>query len=474
MKNYMLFCQGSNKLISNLIINDDNSNIKSIILLKSFLKDNKDLINRFPNINFISRENSDSFLTKELSNIKYKGKIMIEKYLENTNDLLNILLMSQRFSPEPQSVNNSLSNSLLALQWADHILTKYKPNKIFFSISPHDLLGYCLYCVAKHKKIDLVIVKVLTSINDKKGFIINDIYDTKVPKFNLSEINSFKYNHDKSSLASIENDIFNYSLGSKYSFSSNKLLKKRNSFKNLQVSFSSFFYRLLFNLGLRKYRIFDLKKYELTIRESFNLLKEVSEKNILFMPLGFQPEVTSNPMSLPLFTAHSSISLIRSILPANWILLLKDHPKMLTYNHLSYTNYRNYMTGEIITNSENCFLVNNKIKSSEILDVSTAVLTGVGSVGTEALLKGIPVITYGNGPYNSIPNVYKCSTYNSIYNALLEIEKSNPNDFDDSLKFISYLKNLEPSKRAIDFQNEVGEKNWETEYNSNLIDLINS
>ena len=141
---------------------------------------------------------------------------------------------------------------------------------------------------------------------------------------------------------------------------------------------------------------------------------------------------------------------------------------------MSYTKYRNDITGEIINNSENCFLVNNKIKSSEILDVSTAVLTGVGSVGTEALLKGIPVITYGNGPYNSIPNVYKCSTYDSIYNALIEIEKSNPNDFDDSLKFISYLNNLEPSKRAIDFQNEVGDKNWETEYSSNLIDLINS
>ncbi len=473
MNNYMFYGQGSNKLISNLIMNDYNSNIKSIVLLKSVIKDNKDLINRFPKVNFIGRENSSSFLSKELSNIKFKEKIMIEKYFENTNDLLNILLISQRFNPEPQSINNCLSNSLLALQWATHILTKNKPNKIFFPISPHDLIGYCLYCVAKYQKIEVIIVKVLTSINDKKGFIINDIYDTKVPKFNLSEINSFKYNYDNSSLASIEANTMSC-LESKYSSLSKKILKKRKSFKNFKVSFSSFIYRFLFNIGLRKYRIFDLKKYELTIKESFNLLKEVSKKNILYMPLGFQPEVTSNPMSLPLFTIHSSISLIRSILPENWILLVKDHPSMLTFNHLSYSNYRNDITGEIITNSDNCFLVNNKIKSSEILNVSNAVLTGVGSVGTEALLKGIPVITYGNGPYISIPNVYKCSTYNAIFNALVEIEKSNTDNFNDSLKFISYLKSLEPSNSAIDFQNEIGDEKWETEYTSNLIDLINS
>jgi len=289
---------------------------------------------------------------------------------------------------------------------------------------------------------------------------------------NLSGIDFSRNNNESNSFISIKKDIEKVIL-SKYSLSSKRIFKKRISFDNLKVSFSAFIYKLLFNLGLRRYRIFDLKKYELTIEKSFNLLKDLKYKNVLYMPLGFQPEVTSNPMSFPLFTAHAAISIIRSLLPDNWILLVKDHPNMLTYNNLSYSNYRNDAIGKIINNSENCFLINNKIKSLEILNISNAVLTGVGSVGTEALIKGIPVITYGNGPYISMPNVYKCSTYNCILNALLDIEKNESNHSDDSLKVLSYLKSLKPSNRSIDFQNEVGEKNWETEYMSNLIDLIN-
>ena len=135
---------------------------------------------------------------------------MIEKYLDNTNDLLNILLLSQRFSPEPLSINNALSNSLLALQWATFIFNKYQPNKIFFPISPHDLLGYCLYCVAKYQKIDIAIVKVLWNINDKKGFIMNNIYDLDIPNFTLSG-NDFHINKDVSdSFESIKNNIQKY------------------------------------------------------------------------------------------------------------------------------------------------------------------------------------------------------------------------------------------------------------------------
>ena len=251
------------------------------------------------------------------------------------------------------------------------------------------------------------------------------------------------------------------------------MLKKKKSFENFKVSLSLFFYKFLFNLGLKRYKIFDLKKYELTIEESLNLIKEFKDKNILYMPLGFQPEITSNPLSLPLFTAHSAISLIRSFLPDNWILLVKDHPTMMTYNNLSYSSYRNESTAEIISNSENCFLINNKIKSIEILNVSNAVLTGVGSVGTEALMQGIPVITFGNGPYTSFPNVYRCSTYNSILNALLEIERNKSNNADDHLEIISYIESLKPSIRSMEFQNEVGEENWQTEHMSNLIDQIN-
>lgn len=474
MKNYMIAGHNdfSNKLIRNIILNDDHSNIKSILVTKKFIKGNKELIDEFSEINFIGLENSALFLSKELSNIKFKDNITVEKYLDDTNDLLNILLLSQRFSPEPESINNSLSNTLLALQWASYILNKYKPNKIFFPITPCDFIGYCLYCVAKYQKIEAPIVKVLTNINDNKGFIINDIYESvKITELSFSETN-FPINKDiRNSSTTIQNNI-QKCLESSYSFSSARIFKKKVSFENLKVSFSTIIYKFLFNIGLKRYRIFDLKKYELPINESFNLLNELKDKNVLYMPLGFQPEVTSNPMSFPLFTAYSAISLIRSFLPDNWILLVKDHPSMITYNNLSYSKYRNDATGEIITNSENCFLINNKVKSSEILNISNAVLVGVGSVGTEALIRGIPVISFGNSPYISLPNVYKCSTYDCILNALLEIQ-NNKNQTHNTQEIISYLKSLKPSNRSIDFQNEVGDKDWRTEHMSNLIDLIN-
>ena len=78
MKNYMIAGHNdfSNKLMRNIILNDDYSNIKSILVTKKFIKENKELIHQFSKIKFIALENSALFLSKELSNIKFKEKIL--------------------------------------------------------------------------------------------------------------------------------------------------------------------------------------------------------------------------------------------------------------------------------------------------------------------------------------------------------------------------------------------------------------
>ncbi len=116
----------------------------------------------------------------------------------------------------------------------------------------------------------------------------------------------------------------------------------------------------------------------------------------VFFPLHFEPEVSLQVFGRPY---QNQIELIRNIalsLPVGQKIVVKEHPRSLGFRPLKY--YKKLL--EI----PNVYLIDPFVKGYEIIKYACLVAVITGSLGFEAAINKIPVITFGNAPYNLLPD----------------------------------------------------------------------
>ena len=95
----------------------------------------------------------------------------------------------------------------------------------------------------------------------------------------------------------------------------------------------------------------------------------------------------------------NQIELIRMIaisLPIDTILLVKEHPAMIGKRSIKSYNK--------MLNIPRVHLVSPTLQSRDIIQNSTALAVITGSMALEAAILGKPVITFGDCPYNILPD----------------------------------------------------------------------
>lgn len=148
-----------------------------------------------------------------------------------------------------------------------------------------------------------------------------------------------------------------------------------------------------------------------------------SKGDFVFFPLHFEPEV-----SIQIFgrSFQNQIELIRNIalsLPVCTKVIVKEHPRSLGFR--SYSYYRKLLA------IPNVYLVDPFMKGYEIVPYAKLVSVITGSIGLEAVIHKIPVITFGEAPYNILPDsmVQKntnLTTLGSQINILLQSYSYDP------------------------------------------------
>ena len=142
------------------------------------------------------------------------------------------------------------------------------------------------------------------------------------------------------------------------------------------------------------------------------------KKRFVYYPLPVEPERTTIPEGGEnWYHLLSTISLIRSVLPKNNMLIIKEHPSMFMERHPLF-GYRSSLFYQEITNLPNTYLVSHNVSSHLIIKLSKVVIINSGSSGFEAFLNGTSVISLGSPWYKDIKGIINASTNKDLSSAL--------------------------------------------------------
>ena len=159
----------------------------------------------------------------------------------------------------------------------------------------------------------------------------------------------------------------------------------------------------------------EYKKYS----SSFGNLKE----KYIYVPLHYQPERTTCPEGGRYSNQILLIRVIASCLPENWKVVVKENPSQLLPKTLHGERARYPYYYEDISAIPNVKLINMDTDPFALIKNCEAVATITGTTGWEALLNGKPVLCFGYAWYQGCEGVFNISDLESCQSAINSLLK---------------------------------------------------
>ena len=355
-------------------------------------------------------------------------KIYIEKIdlLKNENKIDNELLeyvtnnceksfysQLERLSVSKLSNNQKLiilKNFLIKII---EILKKNQISHLFFQTTPHMGFDYLLFHTAKFYKIktfiffrtyyeNLIIVSADYRFNKFKPIENNNVYlkDKKDIEnlntsvwYNLSK----KINNDSKNKTNFLKGLFSFFLLLLKKIKYSALNKQINSFHSLEGKINIFYFIYLHIKHLVKTFLLSVIYSNIAQKRNLTNLKYV------FFAMHNQPEKTTNPEGEGFEDNFLAISFLRTILPNEIKILVKEHPKQLNFysGDVRQLKYRSKDYYKNLTDLINVDLVPINIKTETLIENSILNCTITGTVAWESALKKKPALSFGNTWHSS-------------------------------------------------------------------------
>jgi hypothetical protein len=343
------------------------------------------------------------------------------------------LLIAERITPVYyfRSAHNLLKDIFNYVENFFSLFNSVKPEFIFFQATPHNLGPWILAKLAEFFKIDIYFIQtsplvwrywVVKGLDKQKPFfpfeglkakeVSNSIEVEQIQRY--CDILNGEYKEALPSYESKRLDERN-----------NKIWSWKTEFKNALKDPKQFI------VLLKKRRLFSYyikKSHDLNVLNNFSYC------------IFYQPERTSLPESKWFSQQWILIKLISNLLPQNTKLFVKEHPSTFTGKY-DY-RYRENSFYEAISQLPNVNIVPLEYDSFKLIDNAKCSITLTGTVGMQSLIRGTPVVFFGNAAYKYAPGAYSPSE--SLSKSLLcvfETVFNNEYVFPKE-EFESYLKNL--------------------------------
>jgi hypothetical protein len=144
------------------------------------------------------------------------------------------------------------------------------------------------------------------------------------------------------------------------------------------------------------------KKNSISILISENKLNELidSDRNIVYFPLHLQPELTTSAIGGIFQDQLLAIETLRTLLPDDWIILVKENPKQ---GHFQ----RGDLFFKRLSNLSKIYWVDRYFPSDKILEKAYLTAVIAGTAGWEAIKGGSKCIVFGQAWYSSLPGCFK-------------------------------------------------------------------
>lgn len=202
-------------------------------------------------------------------------------------------------------------------------------------------------------------------------------------------------------------------------------------------------------------------KLNLKIFHQYLFHQKITKNKYIFYPIPVEPESGRLIRAPYLINQIAFIENLSKAIPANYSLLVKDHPNMDNKRKLDF--YKK------IVSIPNVILIKSDIKISSILKNASAVVVINGTTGIEALLNKKPVMIFSDTLYDKLPGIVRFKEdFNNLNNQLKELIKLDPPNNQDLIKHIAKLK-----ASSVDLTAEIFFKNFPSnEIVNKLYDLI--
>jgi len=288
---------------------------------------------------------------------------------------------------------------------------------LYLDNAPHFGYDYIIYQLAKVLDIK-VILDAYTAIVDYKIFISD--YSTnfgpiKTEINNISDHTKFSdSNIEKEYLRLIQTDqtqkkmpAYMYAPPRKFPTSKQTLIKRTIEY----LSFDGLDY--LFRLRRNR-------KFESSLSKFYNANTHIpvyTEKYI-YIPLHFQPEMTSSPLGYRFANQLLQIQYLSYYSPNNYYLYIKEHPKQeLIYKGFDFYNE--------LLKIPKVKLIDRSISNYELTKNCVAISSLVGTAGWEGLFFNKPFIMFGNHFYKVASGVFYVKTPFDCEKAMKDIISNN-------------------------------------------------
>jgi hypothetical protein len=383
---------------------------------------------------------------------------MIENAVEMSNSIKIMDRMDPNFGGSVFEYDERVRNHFRLVMWWRNVIEDRHIDKAVFVRPPHTTSQYPLYLACKQTDTDTIMMKdaialpevvysqkevgesaIKTDTTSKEELPsriekhIEEIREAPSESKSKPEIKKKRRQNYIAQLKPLSRCLlFNpKKLGKK--FSDKRIKKREQDIEDSEYSYLEDKHRSIME---------NLKKIRLHRNYNSKSKKPDYSTKYVYLPLHYQPELTSNPQGGIFVHQFLVANMISSSLPDNWKLIIKEHPytffKRKPYGRKKY-HYRH------LEKLDSVELVNIESDQMKLIDNAEAVATITGTSGWEALLRETPAILFGNAWYKQCNGAHRVGSKEEITELINNIEnyELRQEDIED---FLSQL--IESSSQA--------------------------
>ena len=238
--------------------------------------------------------------------------------------------------------------------------------------------------------------------------------------------------------------------------------EKNKSIENSRLSLYAHIRRKKIGVRIKK----KLKKYynSLTVKPNFN-------ENYVFLPLHYQPEMTSSPSGDIFVDQLLCVDALAGNLPADYKIYIKEHPSQFREHTEGHTSRLKEFYDDLLM-YKNVKLLPLDTVPFDLIKNSKAVATITGTAGWEAMVLKKPVIIFGLSWYEDYEGVLKITNQASAQKISSFIKNYK---FDEN-NLLAYLKAFQDNSTVAYFDMGLKDKMTQSEVEcvENLVEFISN
>ncbi|MDO8626790.1 MAG: hypothetical protein Q7K39_05085 [Candidatus Magasanikbacteria bacterium] len=324
--------------------------------------------------------------------------------------------------------------------WYGLIFQK-KPDVIVFSDTPHRVVDFMIYSVAK--KLGLPVILFGATVIGDRSYIAYDYDQGFTTGFkpgqnarleNLSVDIALYYKNQTS--GAVDNTPIYMKQQDAYFSWARKLKRKLMHAPRLLVKMDL--------VGPLQRNLRDLATYigfgDDMIKKYCQLQKPVDyNSKYVYVPLHYQPERTTMPQGGVFMDQILMVRTVAAALPAGWNIYVKEHRSQWYLSGRRPSQFRASDYYERLAQIRNVTLISANESSFKLIKSAQAVVTVTGTAGWESVLRNVPSLIFGAPWYQGCPGTFRVSSVEDCHQFFADLQSGYKISQQEIIDFLYFI-----------------------------------